>query len=452
MCNLQWWLCDRIGLKCTNRGDCLRHGIQNDWFSCGVILSNTIAHNVFNDDIWIPRNAVLDRVNWFLKFAKRDKEPKRTSDIINCCRKTEVRPHLNVLKHQTKMVPQALEKVTQVQDPQALDLKPNTKLMLSVAHDDHNFPDIPEARQRTVVESIVRSHLHLADLLNPSCGSESEDDVLADQSFVDEVEVDPEQAAPSEIEAGTAMLVDNHSLSQSMNVDTAYGVPSHENLGEDCPNQVDIRMSTECEAPTRESGISSIHTHDSIEDSKTNPQKKKSRQASLISFFHSSTNSTSKKRHAPSLNDSDSATSGADDGTSWKRLRSEGNSRSATASQMLRERFRAGKLEVDEIQLDTWQTKILAEDPNAEFDEKQVFSACHSKCRVFIKAKEPYDATRFRTHIKKCNDKSKKKRPAAGMPSLLKMGWNKGKAITVGRKRNVTASLGRHIPAPVSQN
>ena len=35
--------------------------------------------------------------------------------------------------------------------------------------------------------------------------------------------------------------------------------------------------------------------------------------------------------------------------------------------------------------------------------------------------------TRFWAHIKKCTDESKKRRPAAGMPSLLKLGWSKGK-------------------------
>jgi hypothetical protein len=92
------------------------------------------------------------------------------------------------------------------------------------------------------------------------------------------------------------------------------------------------------------------------------------------------------------LHDSDSDTE--DDGRR-KRARSEGNSKSATASRALREKFRAGRLEVDENQFEAWQRKFRAEDPTVEFDEKQVFSVRHSKCGVFIKAKEPYDATRF---------------------------------------------------------
>lgn len=93
----------------------------------------------------------------------------------------------------------------------------------------------------------------------------------------------------------------------------------------------------------------------------------------MASFFYSSTSSTSNKRHAPSL---DNPTSKRDDGDSdrRKRPRLEAKSKSAMASQALREKFRTGKLEVDENQLGGWQTKIFVEDSDAEFDEKKKFS------------------------------------------------------------------------------
>ena len=92
--NLQQWLHDGVGIKCTNDGDCLRHGVQNNWFSCGVILPNTIAHNVFSDHIWIPRRAVLDRVNWFLKLVKEVKAQKE--DINDHGVTIEVSSYLNI--------------------------------------------------------------------------------------------------------------------------------------------------------------------------------------------------------------------------------------------------------------------------------------------------------------------------------------------------------------------
>ena len=68
MRNVQNWLQFGVGIKCTNRGDCLEHGNQDDWFSCGMLLPNTISHAVFGDDIWVQHDAALDRIRWFLKL------------------------------------------------------------------------------------------------------------------------------------------------------------------------------------------------------------------------------------------------------------------------------------------------------------------------------------------------------------------------------------------------
>jgi len=122
------------------------------------------------------------------------------------------------------------------------------------------------------------------------------------------------------------------------------------------------------------------------------------------------------------LHDSDDVLHERHDSDSRKRPKSEGKSKSAIASRALREKFRAGKLEVDVKQLKVWRNKILEEDAGAEFDEKNPFSARHSKCGAFVNVKEPFDVTRFRAHIKMCTEGSRKQRPAAGMPSLLKLG------------------------------
>jgi len=75
---------------------------------------------------------------------------------------------------------------TPAQSSPLLDLESDAKLKVSVAHDDHNFPDMPETHRILVAESIVRSRLSLADLLNPAYGSESEYDPAADESSSDD--------------------------------------------------------------------------------------------------------------------------------------------------------------------------------------------------------------------------------------------------------------------------
>jgi len=78
--NLQRWLHDAVGVNCTNHGDCMKHGIQKDWFLCSVVLPNTISHNVFGDGLWIPRQAVSDRIEWFLELVEGMKENIEKAD------------------------------------------------------------------------------------------------------------------------------------------------------------------------------------------------------------------------------------------------------------------------------------------------------------------------------------------------------------------------------------
>ena len=82
--NLQRWLRDAVGVSCVNNGDCLEHGIQTDWFSCGVILPNTISRNVFGDSVWIPRRAVSDRIEWFLKLVNGAKAQRNVPGSDHC--------------------------------------------------------------------------------------------------------------------------------------------------------------------------------------------------------------------------------------------------------------------------------------------------------------------------------------------------------------------------------
>jgi hypothetical protein len=59
---------------------------------------------------------------------------------------------------------------------QLLELDSDIRLKLSVAHDDHNFTDMPATS-----EEVVQSQLSLMDLLNPGADSMSKQDAGADE-------------------------------------------------------------------------------------------------------------------------------------------------------------------------------------------------------------------------------------------------------------------------------
>lgn len=146
---------------------------------------------------------------------------------------------------------------------QLLDLEPNMKSMVSVACDDHNFPDMqPEMQQMTVIESIVWSHLSLADLLNPAYGSKIEDQLAIDQLSDDGARAILEQDHAFEHETSNTMRVDAHSFLDLVDIDSIYREGT-----EDCSSQADSQMSIDHEALTVESGISSAQVHGPLEDS-----------------------------------------------------------------------------------------------------------------------------------------------------------------------------------------
>lgn len=64
---LRWWLEKRFDGPFVDAGDSLEHGIQpeNDGISCGIIASNTLAHNVLGVPLWTSSRKVYERAEWF---------------------------------------------------------------------------------------------------------------------------------------------------------------------------------------------------------------------------------------------------------------------------------------------------------------------------------------------------------------------------------------------------
>ncbi|KAJ7937855.1 hypothetical protein B0H13DRAFT_2405164 [Mycena leptocephala] len=85
---LKRWLKPRFDLQfeCDYAG--LDHGVQIDGFSCGIITYNTIDHAIFGTGVWIPRRAVLERVQRFLKYAKHETRNSKAKEVhtfsLNC--------------------------------------------------------------------------------------------------------------------------------------------------------------------------------------------------------------------------------------------------------------------------------------------------------------------------------------------------------------------------------
>lgn len=67
---IQWWLKARFGREFTKLENSLEHGRQDDYTSCGILASNTVAHDVFGDEIWTCEKKFLERVKWFVILSE----------------------------------------------------------------------------------------------------------------------------------------------------------------------------------------------------------------------------------------------------------------------------------------------------------------------------------------------------------------------------------------------
>ncbi|KAJ7242483.1 hypothetical protein C8J57DRAFT_1084298 [Mycena rebaudengoi] len=282
--SLQKWLHRQFGEVFQSEYDGLEHGIQTDGYSCGIVMHNTAERAAYpSTQLWIPRAAVLARVQHFLKYAKnRVKVPETKSETV-----------------------------------------------------------------RTISPSMSGSHM--------------------DIDAPEDVENEPEQTV--------------------VGAEEGVGLASDE-----APLEVPVP-----DLPTV-----------------SEPGKKK--QSTLFGFMKRVGNtladrvesSTSKKRPRSDAGSVASVavptkklkTKGKKKDTSESSAANVGASRSATLRRLEMDALKRGEFVVDQARYDNWKTSILKLDPLAEFDPENIRLARHSACATWLKGKKPYDASRFRAHVK----------------------------------------------------
>ncbi|KZV94435.1 hypothetical protein EXIGLDRAFT_767081 [Exidia glandulosa HHB12029] len=115
-----------------------------------------------------------------------------------------------------------------------------------------------------------------------------------------------------------------------------------------------------------------------------------------------SSSSSSKRR--PSEDASSSDSDDADAVVVYKRPRASEStaskqSRSAQHAKAARAAVKAGTFTPDPGRAERWKSTILGLDASAEVNMDSCKDVCCSQCGVWWKMKQPYDATRFRTHV-----------------------------------------------------
>ncbi|KAJ4467306.1 hypothetical protein C8R41DRAFT_925853 [Lentinula lateritia] len=66
------WFGEQFGrmFKAPNPGNLLRHGLQNDFYNCGLVAINAIEHELWQRELWTTGTKVQHRARWFNELSQ----------------------------------------------------------------------------------------------------------------------------------------------------------------------------------------------------------------------------------------------------------------------------------------------------------------------------------------------------------------------------------------------
>ncbi|KAJ7827971.1 hypothetical protein B0H14DRAFT_3719732 [Mycena olivaceomarginata] len=443
---LQRWLQKQFGDNFPCNYDALEHGVQRDSFNCGVVMRNTCERALYpSTPLWIPRTAVQERLQHFLKYATKqvnEPESKRSDTAV---------------RHAAK-------------EDEVLCEHPS--FSTRVGRGDHNFQDMPNpdpsAHKRIPITDLLNPQNDLFDHGNestPSIASNdtsesfaiSDSDVLLGRARWDDVD-----DWSSTSGAGVQGSHHESDVSLATGIDADFTSIGGDFTDWDNVSGLGVGLEDEV-APTVAEGINTGSDMEvDVEEAPIEP-KKPTKQSSLLGFF-TRTKPAKSKKPAPSTGQK-RRRPGTDDGASTssriptkKKAKAEratsplpnvGMARSSQAARALMNQLKSGQLEVDADRWADFKQSVRELDKQAEFlgdkDWQDMRSVRHSKCGSIVKVRHPYEVSRFRSH---CEDPKgcKKVKPDAHMSTLGKIFGS----ISGANKQSSQSSSKTAAPHPIA--
>ncbi|KAJ6620818.1 hypothetical protein B0H10DRAFT_2432733 [Mycena sp. CBHHK59/15] len=376
------WTQLQFGEEFHSNYDGLEHGIQKDGYNCGIVMFNTCERAVYpNTPLWIPRSAVLARIQHFLKYAKNQiKEISPETSTTGAARaKISIADLLNPRKGQSNKSSNSIAS-SDNSEAGSSDYSDADVLLGRATWDDDSEDD---GSMMEAPQADASDHLSFAT----TSGADFSDwDVMSGSAM----EVDT--GGFTEDEPEKAALEDEERPAMEVDVADAAG-------------------------PSADGGKDSTSA---APGGKSEPKKGRI-QSTLLGFFKGKGKTRSedvepkepapsggKRRRAGTDASGGSAASSVPTKKKPKKERAPiaanaGLSKSAKWAREANEQVRNGTFVVDPDQYANWKGKVLGKDPYAEFFPgiPNLNRVRHSKCATIVRVKNPYDFTRFKAHVDK---------------------------------------------------
>jgi hypothetical protein len=374
--------------------DCARfpHGAQQDSYNCGIFTINAIGHGVFGDPILMAAEANKERLRWFALFAKTAvpggvNQPVRP-DLANL-----LNPSDDCFTTDITAYEEAFELVEEATDILSDTPESDADIIL----DDSDPPTIPP------------STTHSLSSAPEDAGSVESEPEIPHRKDSDVVKPKLKRTfhLSSDSEADADMILDTPTIPPSTTHSSAFEDAGSVESEPEIPHQQDMPVG-------KDSGLDAVK-----------PKLTRKRTIHLSSDSDKYETDNDYRRQMP------------------VKKRGKGKSRSAISSLRVREALRKGTFEVDDKRLEAWKEQISRDDHGATFDPSNIRRVRHSICGGWIIVKQPFDRTRWKTHLKNCTTKKKirHEKPSAHMATLKSMGFfvPKNEAATKQDPPNVKA-------------
>lgn len=423
---LQWWLGTFEGLTCpfVYSGEFMEHGVQeDDTFSCGIVTYNTIAHDIFGDELWTIKTRKRIRIDCFNAIVMMNNQLVSTYRTFLRNRRYSLgvsqrspRPSQSktsrALPADIKATPQECQKaaspVSHLQAPRDLGTA---------------RPVCPPQAPRDLEQEVLSPDCHLQaprgfglKASSPVTRTQAPRDLEQIASYPFARSQAPRDLEPR-IASSIACLQAPRDLKQEL-IDVplrleaadlggrgsgSCSTPSEANHQDDnLDNSLPKNTGQPANAPTV-SGKQKREDDLDGSDRALNTMKQKIRKTGRLDAFFQSAGRHSPERGIESESEESS-------GESFKmdidhEMKREGffvgQSRSARNSKKLREVRLNGTQALNPTRSANFQARIRRIDPNAQFNPAE-WAVQHSVCRHWIRMKSPFSPIYFVNHAHRC--------------------------------------------------
>ncbi|KAJ3738347.1 hypothetical protein EV360DRAFT_90574 [Lentinula raphanica] len=170
--------------KALDPGNIMRHGIQDDFYNCGIVAVNAIEYELFKSEVWTSQKKVFHRVRWFndlsraffkqigqdLDAIQHNSIPRGILELLNPTSSKHMSMDISTILNPVSSISRSCMHISSLSQSdsnastQTSSLDSSAHIQLLSSTSDTSMP---------ILSPDPSSRMHISSLMNPPSTSES---------------------------------------------------------------------------------------------------------------------------------------------------------------------------------------------------------------------------------------------------------------------------------------